>query len=325
MKLTIFPVLSACLLLGACGEGSLFDEGTEVATTGSITPANALATTRAAWRAALASGDFADIGASVGLSAAAPDGFSKVSPGALPAGRLTALLQKVPFGPDVLPCLTSGNMTISGDIADPADTTRLSFGDTFQVVYAACNDGFGEVLDGTVDMTVGDFSGDLVAGTYLLSLDAVATDLQVATGTDTITNNGDTTVSLDTTQAPFVDVSTSGVAMRIDSGSRSDTLSNFQSSQTVDGNVTPAPYTLSAAGTLDSTVLNGIVRYSTVDTFQGVGLEFPGEGRFRVDGSESSLQLVAIDNVNVDIEIDTNDDGVVDVVISTTWADVSGG
>ncbi len=325
MKLTIFPVLGTCLLLGACG-GNLFeDPAEEDVVTGSITPANALATTRAAWQAALASGDFGDIGGSVGLSAAAPDGFNKVGPGAMHQGRLADLLQKVPFGPDELPCLTSGTMTISGDIADPADTTRLSFGDTFQVVYAACNDGVGEVLDGTVDMTVGDFSGDLVAGTYLLSLDVIATDLQVATGTETITNNGDTTVSLDTTQTPFIDVGTSGVSMRVDSGSRSDVLSNFQSSQTVDGNVTPAPYTLSASGTLDSTAVDGIVRYSTVNTFQGAGLDFPDEGRFRVEGGRSSLELVAIDNINVDIEIDSNDDGVIDVTISTTWADVSGG
>ena len=38
-----------------------------------------------------------------------------------------------------------------------------------------------------------------------------------------------------------------------------------------------------------------------------------------------ALLYNAIDNINVDIEIDSNGDGTVDVTISTTWADVSSG
>ncbi len=324
MKRSIFTVLGTSLLLSACGEGSLFAEPEQV-TTGSITPANALTTTRASWQAALASGDFATIGSSLGLAAGSTDGVSKPGNSGINEGRLTNVLQKVPFGPDEFPCLSGGTVTISGDIADPTDTTRFSVNDTFRVVYAACNDGIGEVLDGTIDFTVVDFAGDLQAGAYMLAMNALTTDFQVAAGGQTTVSNGDTTVALDTMQAPFIDVGTSGSAMRVDSNSRSDNLINYQSNQTVDGNVAPAPYTLQASGTLDSTVLNGSVRYSTLDTFQGVGTEFPNQGRFRVQGSDSSLDLVAIDNINVDIEIDTNGDGTVDVTITTTWADVSAG
>ena len=324
MKRTLFTVLGTSLMLSACGEGSLFEEPTQV-TTGSITAGNALSTTRVSWQAALTSGGFATIGGSLGLSAGTAGGFSKPDAGAMTEGRLANLLQKVPFGPDEFACASSGTVTISGDIADPTDPTRLSINDTFRVVYVACNDGVGEVLDGTIDFTVGDFAGDLQAGTYMLSMDALAADLQVNAGGVTTVSNGDTTVALDTMQTPFIDVGTSGSAMRVDSTSRSDILINFQSNQTVDGNVVPEPYTLSAAGSLDSTVLNGVVRYSTVDTFQGVGTDFPTQGRLRVQGSGSSLDLVAIDNVNVDIEIDSNGDGTIDVTISTTWADVTSG
>lgn len=322
MKHTLFTVLGTSLLLGGCGDGSLFAEPGQVAT-GSITPANALTTSRASWQAALTSGNFATIGSSLGLSASSSAGFQKPSTGDIVEGRLTNLLQKVPFGPDEFPCLTSGTVTISGDIADPTDTTRLSANDTFRVIYAACNDGIGEVLDGTIDFTVGDFAGDLLAGTYMLSMDAITTDFQVNAGGETTLSNGDTTVALDTMQTPLIGVGTSGTTMRVDSNSRSDILTSFQSNQTVDGNVTPAPYTLTASGTLDSTVLDGVVRYSTIDAFQGVGVEYPNQGRFRVQGSGSSLDLVAIDNINVDIEIDSNGDGVVDVTISTTWADIA--
>jgi len=324
MKRKLFTVLGTSLLLGACG-GNLFEDPEQEVTTGSITPANALTTTRASWQAALSSGDFSTIGSSLGLSAGTPGGLSKPGAGGMSDGHLTSLLQKVPFGPDEFQCLSSGTVTISGDIADPTDVTRFSFNDTFRVVYVACDDGVGEVLDGTIDFTVGDFTGDLVAGTYMLSMDAITADFQVNAGGITTVSNGDTTVALDTMQTPFVDVGTSGSAMRVDSNSRSDVLTGYQSNQTVDGNIAPAPYTLSAAGTLDSTLLDGSVRYSTVETFEGVGTDFPSQGRFRVQGSDSSLELVAIDNINVDIEIDSNGDGVVDVTISTTWADVSSG
>ncbi len=325
MKRTLFTVLGTSLLLGACGEGSLFPEPDQVITNGSITPANALDTTRVSWQAALTSGNFSTIGSSLGLSADTGGGVSKPGADALNGGRIGSLLQKVPFGPDEFQCLTSGTVTISGDIADPTDPTRLSINDTFRVVYVACNDGVGEILDGTIDFTVGDFAGDLLAGTYMLSMDALAADLQVNAGGVTTVSNGDTSVALDTMDTPFIDVGTSGSAMRVDSSARSDILINFTSGQTVDGNIAPAPYTLTAAGSLDSTLLNGVVNYSTVQTFQGVGTEFPTEGRLRVQGSGSSLDLVAIDNINVDIEIDSNGDGTIDVTISTTWADISSG
>lgn len=325
MKRTLLTVLGTSLILGACGGDSLFDEPTQQVTTGSINPVNALTTARASWQAALTSGNFATIGRPVGLSAGTSAGFSKPGNGGIADGRLVNLLQKVPFGPDEFPCQTSGTVTISGDIADPTDPTRLSVNDTFRLVYAACNDGIGEVLDGTIDLTVGDFAGDLQAAAYMVSMDTIATNFQVSAGGDTTVSNGDTTVALDTMQTPLIDVGTSGSSMRVDSSSRSDVLSGFQSSQTVDGNVAPAPYTLTASGTLDSTLLDGVVRYSTIETFQGVGTEFPGQGRLRVQGDRSSLELVAIDNVNVDIEIDSNGDDVVDVTISTTWADISSG
>lgn len=324
MKRSLVTVLGTSLLLGACGEGSLFAEPEQV-TTGSITPANALTTARASWQAVAASGNFATIGGSLGLAADASGGLSKPGPGGISEGRIAAVLQKVPFGPDEVPCLSSGTVTISGDIADPTDPTRLSVNDTFRVVYAACNDGVGEILDGTIDFTVSDFAGDLQAGTYMLAMNAITADFQVAAGGETTVSNGDTSVALDTMQTPFIDVGTSGSAMRVDSNSRSDILINYQSNQTVDGNVAPAPYTLQGSANLDSTMLNGVVRYSTVETFEGVGTEFPSQGRLRVQGVDSALDLVAIDNINVDIEIDTNGDGTVDVTISTTWADVNSG
>ena len=318
MNLARLSVLSASVLIAACGSsGDQFGGAQPPTTTSAITAANALDVTRVSWEAVLASGDFGDLGGSPALSAVSPDVSASASVIQKAGSSLVDVIQQVPFGPDVFPCLSDGIVTYSGDIAIPG---TLTVGDTFRTVYELCDDGAGEVIDGTIDLTVREFTGDLLSGLYMLSMDAVATNLQVATGTDTITNNGDATVTLDTMEAPFIFASVSGTSMTVDANASSETLSAYASSQTVDGNLQSLPFTLTAFGTLDSPQLEGIVRYSTPVTFAGEGIDYPSSGALLVEGDNSSARLTAVDNTNVTIEIDSNGDGVVDATIDTTWA-----
>jgi len=319
MNLARLSVLSASVMIAACGSGGdQFGGGQPPTTTSAINSANALAVTRVSWEAVVASGDFGDLGGGLGLSATAPGGFAKASVLQKVGTSVVNVAQQVPFGPDVLPCLVNGTVTFSGDIANPE---TLSVGDTYRTVYELCDDGAGEVIDGAIDFTVREFTGDIIlTGLYMLSMDAVVTNLQVVSGTDTITNNGDATVSLDTMQAPFIFAGVSGTSMTVDSNASSETLSNYSSSQTVDGALQSLPFTLTASGTLDSTQLAGVVSYSTPVTFAGEGLDYPSSGALLVVGQDSSARLTAVDNVNVTIEIDSNGDGVVDATIDTTWA-----
>lgn len=322
MNLARLSVLSASVIIAACGSGGdQFSGGEPPTTTSTINSANALAVTRVSWEAVVASGEFGDLGGGLGLSATAPGGFAKASVLQKVGTSAVNVAQQVPFGPDVLPCLVNGTVTFSGDIADPE---TLSVGDTYRTVYEFCDDGAGEVIDGAIDFTVREFTGDIIlTGLYMLSMDAVVTNLQVVSGTDTVTNNGDTTVTLDTMQAPFIFASVSGTSMTVDSSASSETLSNYSSSQTVDGALQSLPFTLAASGTLDSTQLDGIVSYSTPVTFAGEGLDYPSSGALLVVGQDSSARLTAVDNVNVTIEIDSNGDGVVDATIDTTWAAIT--
>jgi len=309
-------VLSASLLIAACSGGTdQFTNAGPGADAFNITSTNGATVAKVAWESAVTSGELTELGGSLGITAAVPGGFSKPSQ-TQPAGFLVNVMQKVPFGPDVFPCLTSGTVTISGDIADPLTLTR---GDTFTVESTMCDDGAGEVVDGLIEFTVGDFSGDILLGTYLLSMDAVVTNLQVMTGTTTTTSNGDATVTLDTSDAPYVEASTSGTSMTTDSNTSSETITNYQSNQTVDGNLENLPFTMSASGTLDTTQLDGIVSYSTPTEFSGEGIGFPSEGELLVEGENSSARLIAVDDVNVRIEIDLDGDGTTDEAIDTTW------
>lgn len=327
MNLARLSVLGASLTIAACGGsgdfgdisgGGGFGGGGASTTTYAITSANAPTATRASWEAAIGSGEFGGFGGQV-VATGTPGDFSKASQATRSVGLMVNALQKIPFGPEVSPCLVDGATTVSGDIADPL---TLTTGDTFTILFEACDDGFGEVIDGTVDLTIREFTGDLLLGTYLLSMDTVATNLQVFTATDTITSNGDATVTLDTTQTPYIESGVSGTSMTVDYSAMSETLSNYVSDQTVDGREQTLPFTLSAAGTLDSTELNGVIRYSTPVRFAGEGFDYPSSGSMLIEGLNSSALLTAVDNVNVTIDVDTDGDGTYDQTLELTWAEL---
>jgi hypothetical protein len=321
MKATPSYIPLLCLALGACG-GSGGDGGGSPPPPSArfaITPSNAAAATGASWQAANSSAGFADLAGTSGVVTTKPGALAK--PEGLPSTRaLGYLLQKIPFGPDTLPCQVSGSITLSGDLADP---TTLTPGDFINADADNCDDGLGEVVNGLMEMSIDAFSGDFFAGLYELTMALELTDFQVTTAADVQNSNGDVTVTLNTLVAPYVTAAVGGSAMTVDGNTESASLQNYESSQSVDGGLQAAPYTLSALGTLDSSKLPGAVAYSTPVPFEGEGSDYPHTGELFVSGEDSSARLVAIDNVNVRIDIDLDDDGSVDESIETTWVALS--
>lgn len=316
-------------LLAACSGGSSnFDGRNDPPPPAglSIDPANAPQALSAAYAAALASGDLAGLAGSTGLTADAGGDFAKPGLDSRAKGIVDQIVREVPIGPDVYDCIVAGTVTISADIVDPLvlASGMLSAGDTFLVEYDNCDDGVGEVIHGTIDMIVDAFTGDiLVTQAYDMTMTMDVTDLQVTTTTDVLSSNGDATATLNTLQAPYVEASVSGNAMTMDTNTASESLSDYSSAQTLDAGVVPSPYTLSASGTLDSSQLSGVVVYSTPVTFEGFDVSYPHAGEFLVTGENSSARLIAVDDVNVRIEIDTDGNGSVDETINTTWDELA--
>ncbi|MCJ7589839.1 MAG: hypothetical protein MUO51_00635 [Woeseiaceae bacterium] len=318
MKRLHLLALGPALLLAACGDSKL-SSGDEPANTGTglvLTSVNAQSAVVIAFNAAMDSADLADVGGAIGVTATAPGSSSKATPRKQLSGFLVSALQQVPFGPDVFPCDVSGSITMSGDLADPF---TLTAGDTFNIDAAACDDGLGEVLDGVMSMTVTEFTGDLFLQAYLLGMNASLNGLQVTTATDVVSSTGDTSVVLDTTATPFVSAIVSGASMMTSSNSDSETLSNYRTEQTVDAGQQGIPYTLTSSGTVDSSLLSDTVRYTTPVQFTGFDVDFPSTGELLVSGNNSSVRLVALDNVNVRIDLDNDGNGTVDESIQTTW------
>ena len=323
MNYARLSVLVAALAIAGCDGNATFVSA-PAATSDSfkIDSGNGVLTAQVSYEAALDSSSLVSIGSPVGLSVAAPNGSSIATQVGDPTGLALDIVSLVPFGPDVYPCgVGLGTVTMSGDI-ETAGT--LTPGDTIRIEYDMCDEGLGEVIDGVIDLTVVDFSGELLLQTYMVAMDAVVTDLQVMTPADTVTGNGDATILLDTEQTPFVEASVSGTRLTMDANESSETLSTYASSTSFDGGQVPAEYTFGASGTLDSTQLAGIVTYATGPEFVGSDLNFPHSGELTVQGDESFVTLVAVDDQNVRIEIDDNGDGTVDETINMTWVEFLG-
>ncbi len=319
MHKRMLPILLSCTLVSACGGSS----PNGIAGPGSALPlssANAQAATKASYESANRSTGFADVGGGAGFSAGDPGNVSKASGGAHP-GFYVNILNKVPFGPEVVPCAIDGTMTLSGDLANPL---TLTAGDTIKVVSDGCDDGVGEIVDGEINLTITSFSGDVLAGLYRVGMDVLMTALTVTTASDVVTSDGDTSVTLDTLQAPFVAAIVSGDRVTTSSNASTETLTNFGSDTTVDAGVDPTEFTMAADGTLDSSQLAGVVSYSTPVRFEGLGTDYPHTGTLLVQGEASAARLVAIDNVNVRIDIDADDDGTFEESIETTWEALTG-
>ena len=271
---------------------------------------------RATYLAALQSGDMAGLVGNSGLVSSSDGGFNK--PGARNAlsKPLAAAVSSIPFGPETLPCDVSGSITVSGNLADP---TTLSAGDVINIDADNCNDGLGETTDGVIGFTVDAISGDFLSALYDLTMSLDITNFQVTTAEDVLTTNGDTTVRLNTLNTPAVLASVSGLSLTADSNTQSRTLTNYLTEQTLDAGQTPSPYTMDSSGTLNSSELGGVVDYATEVIFQGFDNDYPSSGELLVSGDNSSVRLTAIDNVNVQVDIDNNGDDVIDETIVTTW------
>jgi hypothetical protein len=312
-------LLAAAMLAVACGGGDGDFGRDEPDASGSlpINSDNGVAAVRHSYEAAIASGGIAELGESRVLGSAPQGGYAIAQQSLSPEDLAFDVISLVPFGPVVEQCLGgSGTVTISGDIAL---LDALSAGDTFLVEYDLCDEGQGEVIDGIIQLTVTDFSGDLFLGTYLVAMDAVIDALSIATGADTLIVDGDASITLDTSNVPFVATTVTGSSITQTSDAGTETLTDYRSEQTVDGNQEPPPFTMGAFGTLDSSELAGAVDYSTENVFRGFVPGNPGEGELLVTGAGSEARLVVIDDSNVRVEIDSNADGVVDATYELTW------
>lgn len=326
MRRAYFLISSLALVLSACGGSSESGPAPSPPPAGTmtdlvVTTANAKPAARTAYSSTMQSVDTGGLVGDTGIASSPGGNFQKPAVHKSLSGVLGNALQKVPLGPDTFDCGISGTTTISGDLAS---VFTLTVGDQINIEAADCDDGFGEVINGRMEFTVSVFSGDLALGLYLMDMAVLLIDFEVTTTTDTILSNGDSLVSIDTTGNPMIFMAISGDSMTTISNTSTEIMSDFDTSQTVNAGVVPEPYTLSSSGTVDSSLLGGIISFTTPVTFQGAGVAYPFAGELLITGADGgTIRLIATGGNNVTIETDTNGDGELESSEDTTWDDIA--
>lgn len=98
----------------------------------------------------------------------------------------------------------------------------------------------------------------------------------------------------------------------------SGSINDFHCDRTLDTET--GAYSVDFEATIYSRELMGSAHFETTVPFTGMADEHPSAGTFVATGAEgATVTLIALDNVNVQILIDADADGVNETTINTTW------
>jgi len=290
-----------------------------------IDSSNAVAVAGATADAALGSDDIGDMADLAGLVVNIPgtvsDSGGMFAVSKTSQGGYVGMVSFVPIGPETLPCAVSGMTTISGNIANPA---TLSVNDVITASFDMCVDVPGQMMDGTLEMTVTNVDGDILTSeNVLLGLRLVATGLSITADGETFTASGDVGTTIDNRTPPIVEGSVFGDWFSVSGMGRSDTLRDYLTIYTEDTSTFPVMWTTNAEGVVESSDFVGAASYETPLTFAGIGDNYPDTGQLLITGANGATLLLRTIN-NQDVEIDVNLDGMgaPDETIVTTWAEL---
>lgn len=220
-----------------------------------------------------------------------------------------------------LPCAGGGSVTIWGNIADP---TTLTANDVINIDSDKCDDDVGKIVDGLLKMTITSIEGNFDTSEFLLGVEVIFTNLKVTENTETTALNGDISLTLDMLTPEMNKVNISGNSLTISAMGKTQSLLNFSNTNIVDSGELPIIWTHNSLGTVgNSSEFEGTVSFETPVKFEGAGATYPHTGELLITGTNNAtLRLIAIDDVNVQIDADYDGDGVLDHTWYMTWAEL---
>lgn len=326
---TIF-LLSAMGILGACGGGGGGGGGTTVGIAASDP-----VTVNAANAQTVAS---STLDASDGLTGNTEGAFGLV-PAAVGQTRsvqinvIDTIIEQARKAPVLFPGGPSGVMpaavlslnqdcdsgTISGSFNDADNDLTLSTGDTVSMSANNCNFS-GVTMNGSISLSNVSVTGDEFSPPYSLQFTLQATNFSVSVSGETVVMSGDGTIS-ESSSGGINYTSVSGNGIEITAGGESLTLTDYDIQETE----TPATsaYSISINATISSSGLGGSVTVRTDVALTGVGDFDPDSGRvICVGAGNTSVTLIVVDSIDVQLEVDQNGDGIIDETLSSAWANL---
>ena len=328
----IFGTLFALLSLSGCGGGGGGGgDSSPPPLTGdvTITSANAVGVASDVYEAVGDTASLGDFGAGglIGSVGPANPTLSKSAvtlatksglEGTVDTGSLIA----VAFGPERTDCAVSGSATVSGDIADP---NTLTAGDTISLRFNNCNEGDGQLVNGSLTLTIDTVSGDLNSEFFALGVSLDFNSLSVLEAGETTSVHGSLSMLLDSTAYPVTTASLSSPSLSVTSGSQSANLSNYSTTVTLDESSQPPAFSVTSSGRIGLPDLGGAVTYSVREPFTGFGDSDPQAGVLFVRGANNaSITMTVLSDTQVQLEMDYDGNGSVDETVILTWVEFEG-
>jgi len=230
---------------------------------------------------------------------------------ATPARAESAVVMDV--STDVIACDT-GEASVTWDDAD--NNLVISTGDTFDVVSEYCLFGdTGMWFFGTMTITNLVVTGD--------PFNQVAPwGLALTVGLEALPFSGDLGIEISSEDNVVVDRSIATASLwAVDIGFNPHTLSDYVLTETLDLNA--LTQVVNVSGTFTNPYWEGAAIFETLQDFVIMAHDNPSAGQFFISDNSSSVLITALDNINVQLEIDVDLDGTIDQTIVVTWAELN--
>jgi len=226
---------------------------------------------------------------------------------------------------NVIACDT-GETSVAWDDAD--NNLVISTGDTFDVVFEDCFLAETETtFNGSMSLTnlvvTGDPFNEIAPWGLALTIKFYPLNLEHSEGWTTF--NGDLDLDLNSEDNVTVDLSiaTASLSLAINIGFYPEKiLSDYVLTETLDLNT--LTQVVNVSGNFASEVLlGGEVTFETLENFVIMADDNPSAGQLLISDVSSSVLVTVLDNINVQLDVDVDLDGVIDRTIVVTWTDLN--
>jgi hypothetical protein len=244
-----------------------------------------------------------------------------------PFGQIREQSLSGDIGPIEVACPSGGTATVSGSVASAG---LFSGGDSLSAAYTGCGGNGSNLLGGQLDFVVSSYteapgSTDPVTTPFQVTGAVTATDLERTALGNVYTGSGAVETSYDyqLTSPSFVFVSASSPSFTVGHNGVDRLLTDAG----VSAEITIGVISRSSSGRLTSDALFGAYSYQSLsaDMFgvDGDPATGPFSGELLVTADDGGmLAIVALDELNVRLDVDYEGDSIIDTSITTTWYDL---
>ena len=225
------------------------------------------------------------------------------------------------------PCAVSGTVTVSGRPGNapvfPAEQ------DTFDLVFNACNDGDGFVLDGRFALLFSELEGDVRTDVFRLRYTLREMTLEVLAGRirHTVSTNPGFMLGWDSLAFPVAGLTAGTGLLMLASPADVYSWRDGELYREINADISIPGILEAASKTLmQSDVLGGSLYYETITPLAFTDGQVPESGEILISewGAEGTIRIVIESAAVVRLETDEDGDGVVDDDRLTTWPELLG-